>query len=279
MITDAFNGLRALGTSAFEALLLPGQLILAGFTDVAPEVLASVGITTENGGLLYATTALFWLLVVFIARTGIDVANNLRFRYIRYKEAICFRLSIEWRFFRQRLERIAGYISGKRVEPIVEPPTVYFDKLDILVLEFAAPGELWVGCHLPGHWDSGMAATFDRDLAISDRLEIEIVPTLLERRDGQTQATAQGWNREQWETITGVGELGPDLPAARPGCGSISWPPSARKGFSSSPPGRDARPPRVPPNAGGRSIDRNVLPVTLSTATRRCAPCCRKTPT
>ena len=138
MITDAFNGLRALGTSIYEALLLPGQLILAGFTDVAPEMLASVGTTTENGGLLYATTALFWLLVVFIARTGIDVANNLRFRYIRYKEAICFRLSIEWRFFRQRLERIAGYISGKRAEPIVEPPTVYFDKLDILVLEFAA---------------------------------------------------------------------------------------------------------------------------------------------
>jgi hypothetical protein len=52
MITDAFNGLRVLGTSTYEALLLPGQLILAGFTDLAPALLANIGITTENSGLL-----------------------------------------------------------------------------------------------------------------------------------------------------------------------------------------------------------------------------------
>lgn len=29
-----------------------------------------------------------------------------------------------------------------------------------LVLRFETSGELWIGCHLPGHWDSGMGATF-----------------------------------------------------------------------------------------------------------------------
>ena len=27
-----------------------------------------------------------------------------------------------------------------------------------MVLEFAAPGEVWIGCHLPGHYDAGMKA-------------------------------------------------------------------------------------------------------------------------
>ncbi len=30
-----------------------------------------------------------------------------------------------------------------------------------IVLEFTTPGEIWIGCHLPGHWDAGMVATFD----------------------------------------------------------------------------------------------------------------------
>ena len=62
----------------------------------------------------------------------------------------------------------------------------------------------------------------DEDLTLSHRLGIEIVPTLLTREDGATSATAIGWNREQWQDVTGIGELGADLPPARPGCGALN---------------------------------------------------------
>ena len=29
-----------------------------------------------------------------------------------------------------------------------------------MVIEFAEAGEVWIGCHLPGHYDAGMAASF-----------------------------------------------------------------------------------------------------------------------
>jgi uncharacterized cupredoxin-like copper-binding protein len=29
-----------------------------------------------------------------------------------------------------------------------------------LVVGFDQPGEMMIGCHIPGHWDAGMAATF-----------------------------------------------------------------------------------------------------------------------
>ena len=62
----------------------------------------------------------------------------------------------------------------------------------------------------------------DEDLTLSHRLGIEIVPTLLTRENGATSATAIGWNREQWQDVTGIGELGADLPPARPGCGALN---------------------------------------------------------
>ena len=62
----------------------------------------------------------------------------------------------------------------------------------------------------------------DEDLTLSHRLGIEIVPTLLTREAGATSATVIGWNREQWQDVTGIGELGADLPPARPGCGALN---------------------------------------------------------
>ncbi len=62
----------------------------------------------------------------------------------------------------------------------------------------------------------------DADLTLSHRLGIEIVPTLLTREGGSTLATAIGWNREQWQDVTGIGELGVDLPPSRPGCGALN---------------------------------------------------------
>ncbi len=62
----------------------------------------------------------------------------------------------------------------------------------------------------------------DRALARSWALNIETVPTLLRLRGGEEVGRAVGWHRADWEALTGLSDLGPDLPEARPGCGSRS---------------------------------------------------------
>jgi hypothetical protein len=66
------------------------------------------------------------------------------------------------------------------------------------------------------------AAEPDLDLAVSWHHDIETVPTLIRVIDGAEVARVVGWSREQWEDFTGLSGLGPDLPAFRPGCGSMS---------------------------------------------------------
>jgi hypothetical protein len=60
----------------------------------------------------------------------------------------------------------------------------------------------------------------DRELEVSYRLGVQIVPTLVHVQDGKETGRALGWNRKEWETLTGVPGLGRDLPENRPGCGS-----------------------------------------------------------
>ena len=67
---------------------------------------------------------------------------------------------------------------------------------------------------------------FDGDLAISWHHNIETVPTLLVIENGKETARTVGWSRSQWESITGVPQLGVELPDHRPGCGSLSVDPS-----------------------------------------------------
>ena len=64
--------------------------------------------------------------------------------------------------------------------------------------------------------------TFDGDLAVSYLWGIETVPTLLRIEDGAEVERIVGWDRQQWEDLTGIPDLGPDLPDWRPGCGSLS---------------------------------------------------------
>jgi hypothetical protein len=68
----------------------------------------------------------------------------------------------------------------------------------------------------------GLAPRHDEDLALSYHHGIEAVPTLLRVRDGREKERAVGWQREEWEALTGVRGLGAGLPAWRPGCGSLS---------------------------------------------------------
>ncbi len=60
----------------------------------------------------------------------------------------------------------------------------------------------------------------DTDLDVSYRLGIEIVPTLIRRQDGQDVERTHGWDRAEWERISGFQGIGADLPAFRPGCGA-----------------------------------------------------------
>jgi thiol-disulfide isomerase/thioredoxin len=60
----------------------------------------------------------------------------------------------------------------------------------------------------------------DRELEQSFRLSVHTVPTLIRVREGREVARTFGWDRSEWEQISGVSGLGPNLPATRPGCGS-----------------------------------------------------------
>ncbi len=66
------------------------------------------------------------------------------------------------------------------------------------------------------------SAIFDEDLAVSWHHDIETVPTVIKVVDGVETDRTVGWMRSAWEEITGLSDLGADLPSMRPGCGSMS---------------------------------------------------------
>ncbi|NCZ68587.1 MAG: thioredoxin [Actinobacteria bacterium] len=69
---------------------------------------------------------------------------------------------------------------------------------------------------------SGMDVRHDADLSVSWHHDIETVPTVIRVVDGVEVERTVGWVRDEWERVTGVGSLGGNLPAFRPGCGSLS---------------------------------------------------------
>ena len=69
---------------------------------------------------------------------------------------------------------------------------------------------------------AGLSVIDDGDLELSFDLDVEVVPTLIHRRGGDEVGRVVGWDREQWRVLTGIGDLGSDLPDHRPGCGSLS---------------------------------------------------------
>ncbi|MFN0161555.1 MAG: thioredoxin family protein [Burkholderiales bacterium] len=74
----------------------------------------------------------------------------------------------------------------------------------------------------PGFPDHLAGVIDDRELAASFRHSIEIVPTLIRFEDGTEVARTEGWDAKEWRRVTGIADLGADLPALRPGCGSKS---------------------------------------------------------
>ena len=66
------------------------------------------------------------------------------------------------------------------------------------------------------------SAVHDHTLETSFHLNIEIVPTLIRVENGRETARTVGWNRDEWESISGVSGLGEGLVARKPGCGALN---------------------------------------------------------
>ncbi len=62
----------------------------------------------------------------------------------------------------------------------------------------------------------------DRELEMSYRLDIEIVPTIIRAQAGIETQRLIGWKREDWRELTGIATLGEGIKAFSPGCGSKS---------------------------------------------------------
>ena len=67
-----------------------------------------------------------------------------------------------------------------------------------------------------------LAPIHDADLSISWHYDIETVPTVLRIENGVEVTRTVGWVRDEWQRVTGQSDLGPNLSAFRPGCGSLS---------------------------------------------------------
>ena len=69
----------------------------------------------------------------------------------------------------------------------------------------------------------------DRELAHSYQHAVEIVPTVVRVENGKEVGRVFGWHRGEWETLSGVTNLGASLPESKPGCGSKSFEPGVEE--------------------------------------------------
>ena len=114
--------------------------------------------------------------------------------------------------------------------PTLPPGLVAFVKRECPTCTLVAPvlarlaseAELTVFSQDDPSFPPGTHVVDDGSLEYSWHHGIETVPTLLRVRDGRIVGRAVGWHRGEWESVTGIGGLGPELPEWRPGCGSLS---------------------------------------------------------
>ena len=88
--------------------------------------------------------------------------------------------------------------------------------------QLAEKGELAIYSQDDPQFPLGLEVVDDSQLETSWRHEIETVPTLLRVKEGEESERTVGWERGEWERLTGHDGLGPGLPDSRPGCGSLS---------------------------------------------------------
>jgi hypothetical protein len=124
-------------------------------------------------------------------------------------------------------------VSGERRPPPLPDGLVAVVKRDCPTCELVSPvlrqlaaaGPLTVFTQDDPAFPEGVDAVDDSELEISWRLGVETVPTLLRVSGGSEAERVVGWLRADWERLSGVTGLGPDLPDHRPGCGSrsVEW--------------------------------------------------------
>ena len=118
--------------------------------------------------------------------------------------------------------------------PDARPPLpsglVAFVKRDCPTCELVAPvladlakrAALTVYTQDDPSFPDGVDAVDDTTLEVSWQHGIETVPTLLRVEGGVERERLLGWQRQEWQTLTGLDDLGTQLPEWRPGCGSRS---------------------------------------------------------
>jgi hypothetical protein len=89
------------------------------------------------------------------------------------------------------------------------------------------------------NFPSSISPIHDADLSVSWHHDIDTVPTLIKVVNGKEVERTFGWKATDWQRITGIADVGADLPAMRPGCGSMSVDPDIvdklRAKFTDSP--------------------------------------------
>ncbi len=95
--------------------------------------------------------------------------------------------------------------------------------------EVARHGPLVVYSQDDPAFPEGLAPVDDHALAESFRHDVETVPTLIRFAGGKEVARTVGWDRAEWERVTGQSGLGAGLPAFQPGCGSKSRDPGVHE--------------------------------------------------
>jgi hypothetical protein len=102
-----------------------------------------------------------------------------------------------------------------------------------LAAALAGDGPLTVYVQDDPAYANGIAGVVDdRALEHSYRLDIEVVPTLIRVENGREVARTYGWHRDDWRRISGLPDLGADLPLLRPGCGSKTLDPGVAEGLA-----------------------------------------------
>ncbi|MEC8861112.1 MAG: thioredoxin family protein [Pseudomonadota bacterium] len=93
--------------------------------------------------------------------------------------------------------------------------------IEPLLTDLAAAGPIQVLVQDDPEFAASLPGThFDQSLEHSWRLNTEFVPTLIRFENGQETARTYGWDKAEWRAISGLTDLGEELPVMRPGCGS-----------------------------------------------------------
>ncbi len=92
----------------------------------------------------------------------------------------------------------------------------------LLALVAASGANLTVYTQDDPTFPESVSAIYDSNLAFSWHHSIDTVPTLITVVNGKETDRTFGWSRTDWQRLTGLDDLGEDLPVMRPGCGSMS---------------------------------------------------------